>query len=642
MVRLLTSVLLIVAFICIFESEAWSLFPKKGKSCEPVKCMGKLKKCQYGYQKRDGCEICKCDDPCNPDGKAFCRHHEKCHVDRRRDGTFFAQCGGSLRPKRSLSACHEEHKVKGPCRSGMRRFSYNKETKSCEQFVYGGCKGTRNNFKTKQQCLSSTCSFSTLFDGIWIQPGLNDLVTINKTWFSSKGICLSGQQDAKNKYIYYNEQTRCKRCILFIPRHSNALQYRESECFDADDDNGRICTSITPDTVLYTLFRNNAESIPCPLNESWYFQKDHQLSSFCQPKAFHHCLSTDTFQLSYNNRCQSKQDMISTCFAQFSDGNMNYIISRSVQSQKFICFSYIKTKSADEHVLPNEVYLSQDETCRDLFTRESAVILKVISNKHVESKVQIPHWAQGMWLSVGTNSVNSNRFYINHTQLLMTVDDDRMIKYDLQFVKVLSNRRKYGINIRIRAKSLDQCSSTFYCIKLIYRSAAVIDLAIGFEQHRCEQSHLHYTLFKSNTKSNISCPQNGIYNSLNTYRSSLPVSTCSTGIWTLSIGCEITNTSELTLSSTCRHEIVPDVQVITSINGICLASWRSDHRFQRTLVVYEKTKAFCLIQPLKSMTASWILSESSCTNIDLLSIDVENSFRYLSHCQEKSRLLFYI
>jgi hypothetical protein len=31
------------------------------------------------------------------------------------------------------------------------------------------------------------------------------------------------------------------------------------ECFDADDDNGRICGSITPDTVLYTLFRGKKE-----------------------------------------------------------------------------------------------------------------------------------------------------------------------------------------------------------------------------------------------------------------------------------------------------------------------------------------------------------------------------------------------
>jgi hypothetical protein len=32
------------------------------------------------------------------------------------------------------------------------------------------------------------------------------------------------------------------------------------ECFDADDDNGRICGSITPDTVLYTLFRSKIET----------------------------------------------------------------------------------------------------------------------------------------------------------------------------------------------------------------------------------------------------------------------------------------------------------------------------------------------------------------------------------------------
>ncbi|CAF5156957.1 unnamed protein product, partial [Rotaria sp. Silwood1] len=74
--------------------------------------------------------------------------------------------------------------------------------------------------------LLSSCTISSSFIGIWIQPGLIDLITINNTWFSLKGTCLHGQQDIKYKYIYYNEQTRCKRCILFIPRHSNALQYR--------------------------------------------------------------------------------------------------------------------------------------------------------------------------------------------------------------------------------------------------------------------------------------------------------------------------------------------------------------------------------------------------------------------------------
>jgi hypothetical protein len=39
-----------------------------GKACPPVNCRRKTKTCPYGYQKKDGCDICKCSDPCNPIG----------------------------------------------------------------------------------------------------------------------------------------------------------------------------------------------------------------------------------------------------------------------------------------------------------------------------------------------------------------------------------------------------------------------------------------------------------------------------------------------------------------------------------------------------------------------------------------------
>ena len=38
------------------------------KTCGPVKCLTP-KTCPYGYEKKDGCEICRCHDPCNPPGK---------------------------------------------------------------------------------------------------------------------------------------------------------------------------------------------------------------------------------------------------------------------------------------------------------------------------------------------------------------------------------------------------------------------------------------------------------------------------------------------------------------------------------------------------------------------------------------------
>ncbi|CAF1243594.1 unnamed protein product [Adineta steineri] len=503
-----------------------------------------------------------------------------------------------------------------------------------------------------------TCFISAPFVGEWIQPGLVDLITINNTSCSLKGTCIStvGQQDVKNKFIFYNEQTRCKRCVLFIPRHLNALQYRESECFDADDDNGRICGSITPDTVLYTLFRDNAESTPCPFEQSWYFEKNHQLSTSCQLKSFQHCFSSNTFQLTYNNRCPTNQNVQATCFAHFTDGIINYVVARSIDRQRFVCFSYTKTKRDEQSIPPNEVYLSADDTCRDLLTRESAIVLNVLpstSHHQFESKTQLPQWTHGKWLTIGTNIV-----YINNTQFIMKTHDEQKILYDLRFTRILTSRRQHENAIRIKAKSLEQCSSIFYCIKIIYRSSSVIDLTIGkfyfykendieifclgFDEHGCKEGHLHHTLFKPSISSNISCPQRGTYKSSNTYRPSIPISTCSIGLWTLSLGCELTNKSELTFSSSCRHETVPEVQIMTSIKGICLASWRTDHRFQRTIILYDQTRAFCLIQPLKQMTASWIVSESSCTNLDTLSINVENSLRYSDNCEHYKQTSQYL
>ncbi|KAH8029364.1 hypothetical protein HPB51_025510 [Rhipicephalus microplus] len=40
----------------------------------------------------------------------------------------------------------------GPCQAYMPRFFYNTLTKTCEQFVYGGCGGNANNFPTFDAC----------------------------------------------------------------------------------------------------------------------------------------------------------------------------------------------------------------------------------------------------------------------------------------------------------------------------------------------------------------------------------------------------------------------------------------------------------------------------------------------------------
>ncbi|XP_046577525.1 BPTI/Kunitz domain-containing protein-like [Haliotis rubra] len=42
--------------------------------------------------------------------------------------------------------------VIGRCRAAFRRYFFNPASGQCEQFLYGGCGGNANNFKTLQEC----------------------------------------------------------------------------------------------------------------------------------------------------------------------------------------------------------------------------------------------------------------------------------------------------------------------------------------------------------------------------------------------------------------------------------------------------------------------------------------------------------
>ncbi|UYV74467.1 PAPLN [Cordylochernes scorpioides] len=51
--------------------------------------------------------------------------------------------------------------VTGMCRGLFRRFHYDSKSKTCQLFIYGGCKGNANNFRTKAQC-TKTCGGETV------------------------------------------------------------------------------------------------------------------------------------------------------------------------------------------------------------------------------------------------------------------------------------------------------------------------------------------------------------------------------------------------------------------------------------------------------------------------------------------------
>ncbi|CAB4063469.1 PAPLN [Lepeophtheirus salmonis] len=59
-----------------------------------------------------------------------------------------SECDSSTTPFESV----EDSPDPGPCRGSMVRFHYNHESRLCDKFIYGGCVGNENNFRTVESC----------------------------------------------------------------------------------------------------------------------------------------------------------------------------------------------------------------------------------------------------------------------------------------------------------------------------------------------------------------------------------------------------------------------------------------------------------------------------------------------------------
>lgn len=52
------------------------------------------------------------------------------------------------------------NKDSGPCSGSILRWNFDPKIRICKQFVYGGCKGNVNRFRTEDECVKRCIDFN--------------------------------------------------------------------------------------------------------------------------------------------------------------------------------------------------------------------------------------------------------------------------------------------------------------------------------------------------------------------------------------------------------------------------------------------------------------------------------------------------
>ncbi|XP_072248710.1 kunitz-type protease inhibitor 2 [Leuresthes tenuis] len=124
-----------------------------------------------------------------------------------------------------LERCEAAPKA-GPCRASLKHWFYNQETGSCQSFIYGGCRGNKNNYLSEDSC-RATCT------GVTVLPSSKKASAKDGGPASSTAHCRLSPDSgpcraAFTKFFYDSDSASC-HTFLFGGCRGNANKFDSKE-----------------------------------------------------------------------------------------------------------------------------------------------------------------------------------------------------------------------------------------------------------------------------------------------------------------------------------------------------------------------------------------------------------------------------
>ncbi|KAL7292537.1 hypothetical protein TKK_0014107 [Trichogramma kaykai] len=405
-------------------------------------------------------------------------------------------------------------------------------------------------FKPKEKYLDESkivyvyvteCSFPSRWEGTWFQSGVRQSILISKNILSSKGTCLHNEGD---KFLLVDEKS-CYRCVVIHEKHSNVLQYKETYCHGRSSLSS-LCSYITGDALLFSMFREEGTSVPCPFHGPMTFTYNRGHGRCSSPLSNVDTCTDESRLLFRYQACPDVPASESTveeleCLATWKEGSNRYLVGRlhnghSLSNEdRYRCFVYerggqsvaglnraaaaaLGIATVIDHDLPasgtlaegsSEIYKvaqSGDATCNGLSSPLEGSRTMTLTKASSPGKCWFPTWLTGktslMWHTLDLSAAYTFHMSNASLQTVKSNGSARSPESPANFlnlpgqedhnVKILCNSVKVADveqNIyMIVAHYTVGCQSGYMCMAFYKRDGHVVELQTGNTVSRAEEA----------------------------------------------------------------------------------------------------------------------------------------------------------
>lgn len=341
------------------------------------------------------------------------------------------------------------------------------------------------------------CYFPEKWEGSWFQSGIWQPVVIEGSRISSKGRCLATDGD---KFLVLDEKRACYRCVVIHQKHENVLQYKETFCHSRNS-LSTLCSYISGDALLYSMFRENATPVQCPFKGPFTFTYNRGYGECRSPVSnIDSCTEDSKLLISYQ-ACPDVPKSESTveelqCLAAWKEGSTRYLVGKvnhihaTSNEDRFRCFVYEKASaSLDNPEMDDDVEFrvaqSGDATCNGLFSATEGSRTMTLKKAPSTPKCHFPPWVTGSnhWHTLDHSATFS--FHRRDALKITNATSGLEIKIVCSYLRYAARNES---TVVLLTHFTMGCQNGYMCMSFNRRDAHVIEAQIGVQTKRSEEA----------------------------------------------------------------------------------------------------------------------------------------------------------